>query len=89
MRIVGFILFFTQTAPAPGLVGFVQDHRAEFPFQQNLPFRRIVENQPRGNDGDAEAAAGDVFRTPGVDDVAMVILPDYFGAPPTPRLPGK
>jgi hypothetical protein len=60
-------------------VRFVEYDRSELPLQEETPFVGVMDDQAGRDNGDAERATCDVFRTTGFNDVAMLVHPYFLG----------
>ena len=64
-EIVGLVFSVAKAPAAAGFVGLIEDDGSEFPLSQEAAFLGFVDDEASRDDGDAEGAAGDVFRPAG------------------------
>ena len=69
MAVVGLVFSRAESAAPASFVGFIEDHSSVPTLEEVSALFRIMEDQSRRDDGDAEGAARDVLGTPGFDDV--------------------
>jgi hypothetical protein len=62
-QVVGLIFSRAELATPASFVGFIEDHSSVPTIEEVSALFRIVEDQSRGDDGDAEGAARDVLGT--------------------------
>ena len=77
-QVVRLVFSRAESATPASFVSFIEDHRSVPTLEEVSALFRIVEDQSRRDDGDAEGAARDVLGTPGFDDVPVVVLPDLL-----------